>query len=279
MRWVLGLAVAAAVLAPAAVAHAGPAPVIAVTPAVDLVHGQVVTVTGSGFTPSASIGMAQCDAAGTDTPDCDLSNVMYATADAAGDWSASFTVRRVIHNAYKELDCATAPGACVISASNLANIGGEDALAPISFDPSVPPPPPPVVGVAPSTELVDGQVVTVMGNGFTPNASIGMSQCDAAGTDTPDCDLSNVAYATADAAGDWSTSFTVRRLIQNSYRAIDCGTASGTCIISASNLANIGGEDAGAPIGFAMDGSGDPGTTVAGTGAARPVLSRPAFTG
>src|SRR5918996_4829730 len=212
IRWALGVAVAVTVLAPAAVGRAGPGPLVSVTPAVDLVHGQVVTVTGSGFTPNASIGMAQCDATGTDTSDCDLSNVAYTTADAAGGWSTSFTVRRVIHTSSATIDCGAAPGTCVISASNLANIGGEDALAPISFDPSVPPPPPPVVGVAPSTDLVHGQVVTVTGSGFTPNASIGMAQCDATGTDTSDCDLSNVAYTTADAAGGWSTSFTVRRV-------------------------------------------------------------------
>src|SRR5919106_3054604 len=113
MRWVFGVAVVTAVLAPAAVGRAGPAPMIAVTPAVDLVHGQVVTVTGSGFTPSASIGMAQCDAAGTDTPDCDLSNVVYATADAAGDWSTPFTISRAIENAYKAIDCGAAPDTCV----------------------------------------------------------------------------------------------------------------------------------------------------------------------
>lgn len=138
VRWVLAVSVVAAALAPAAAGRAGPGPLVVVNPATDLLHGQVVTVTGSGFTPNASIGMSQCDAAGTNTADCDLSNVAYATADGAGDWSTSFTVRGVIHNSHTTIDCGVAPDICIISASNLANIGGEDAGAPISFHSNAP---------------------------------------------------------------------------------------------------------------------------------------------
>ena len=84
-------------------------PAIVVTPSTDLLHNQSVTVTGSGYTPNASIGMAQCDPEAAEPADCDLSNVGYATADAAGAWSTSFTVRRVIRNSYETIDCTTAP--------------------------------------------------------------------------------------------------------------------------------------------------------------------------
>src|SRR5262249_15670657 len=79
------------------------------------------------------------DAAGIDSADCDLSNVVYATANGQGSWSTSFTVHRVIHTSHKTIDCVAAPRTCVISASNMAAIGVEEARALISFTPTVTP--------------------------------------------------------------------------------------------------------------------------------------------
>src|SRR6266540_2081813 len=115
------------------------APSITVMPSTDLVDSQPVTVTGSGFTPGASVGMSECDAAGVDSSDCDLSDSAFVTATGQGSWSASFAVHRVIHNSHRTVDCAAEPGACVISASNLADLGVEEARAPISFGPAVAP--------------------------------------------------------------------------------------------------------------------------------------------
>ena len=148
---------------------------MSVTPSTDLVHNQVVTVAGSGFTPNTDIGMAQCEAesvpVAVGAASCDLSNSTYTRADAAGAWSTSFTARRVIHNSYETVDCSTEPGACIIAAASIANYA-ESANVAVAFDPTVAPPLPPVLTLTPSTDLVHNQSVTLTGSGFGPHRQV-----------------------------------------------------------------------------------------------------------
>src|SRR5207247_5015203 len=60
------------------------------------------------------------------------------------------------------------------------------------------------VTVDPSTDLADGQAVTVTGTGFTPNASVGTAECSPAVAQsraTADCDLSTSRVSNTDANG------------------------------------------------------------------------------
>jgi hypothetical protein len=92
--------------------------------------------------------------------------------------------------------------------------------------------------VTPHTNLVDFQTVTVAGSGFPANTTLGLAQCTNGATDpTTDCDLSFLQFVTTDNNGNYSTPFTVERLINTSAGQIDC--APSNCAMFSSDL-NLG---------------------------------------
>src|SRR5262249_38154108 len=105
-----------------------------------LVDGQQVTVTGSGFTGGAFVGMAECRTGATDQSGCATSTITTTTADPGGGVTATVTGRRLIQAGTGTGDSAD-PGAGRIGAANLSDMT-ETANAAIAFDPNVPPPPP-----------------------------------------------------------------------------------------------------------------------------------------
>jgi hypothetical protein len=183
---------------------ASAAPVVTVTPDTGLLHGQVVTVAGTGFTPGASIGMAECRVGATDQSGCDVSTARSTTADGAGAWSVSFTVRRQLQLGSGTANCV--PEGCTIGAANVNNITGEKAGMPLHFA-NVPPPPPPTLTVAPSTGLIHRQVVNVSGSGWAANQPVFLSQCV---LNTGQCNA-NTGFVIANGAGGFATTFTVQR--------------------------------------------------------------------
>jgi Neocarzinostatin family len=94
--------------------------------------------------------------------------------DATGSVSGFVTVERMLQSldGTGTVDCSAAPGACAISAFDLASTV-VDAL--ITFgDPSVPQP---ALSVSPAADLADGDVVTVTGTSFPAGASVTVAQC------------------------------------------------------------------------------------------------------
>jgi hypothetical protein len=141
MRTLIRSIVAAAIVAsalPVLAAPAAAAPALEVTPNTDLVDFQQVTVSGTGFTPGATIGMAQCLGTATDESGCDLSNSPITTADAAGSFETTFVVERLITVAGEDIDCAVTD--CAFGVANLADFS-ESGFVLLSFDPNVPPQP------------------------------------------------------------------------------------------------------------------------------------------
>ncbi|MGO9876610.1 MAG: neocarzinostatin apoprotein domain-containing protein [Acidimicrobiia bacterium] len=96
----------------------------------------------------------------------------------------------------------------------------------------------PVVGVSPSTGLVDLQTVTVTGSGFSANMQVGTVECRPGATAEPDCDLGTLVYAQTDQHGTFTLSRYVRRLISVAGKTIDCAATLG-CILGAGNVANL----------------------------------------
>jgi hypothetical protein len=115
-------------------------PAITVNPDTGLADGQSVTVTGTGFSANAEIGMAECQPGTTSEATCDLSNTLILQSDGSGDFSTSFNVNRILNiqsdsEFPTQIDCAQVTcdlGAGVISDFAVA------AVAPLSFDPSLP---------------------------------------------------------------------------------------------------------------------------------------------
>lgn len=121
-----------------------------------------------------------------------------------------------------------------------------------------------VVTVTPSTGLTNGQTVTVSGTGFVETPIINdwsVAQCSAAILSEPitlqnalhDCDVTTqpFVFAHADAAGNLSTPFVVRKSFTTSSQiAVTCGQAPNDCAILVSQLTGSDLTGAAAPISF-----------------------------
>ncbi|MBL8778877.1 MAG: hypothetical protein JNK12_23300 [Acidimicrobiales bacterium] len=168
---VLGLLIFGAVAAPAAAA-APDARSITVSPSTDLVDGQEVEVAGTGWPAGAELWVTVC-AAGTGH--CGGTSIDVV---AAPDGSFATTLRPRVQFTGPDLhpvDCLLTP--CEVRAwPDTLNQSAAEAIA---FDPNAPLLPPPTIAVDPATDLVDGQTVTVTGDGYAPDQRYWVAQCPA----------------------------------------------------------------------------------------------------
>ncbi|GGK33946.1 hypothetical protein GCM10010124_28160 [Pilimelia terevasa] len=107
-------------------ALAAPAPTVAVSPSTGLGDGQVVTVTGAGFTPGKLLAVGQCE---MENLHCALDDDLEVTADKSGAFSTRITVRKAYKgtnpkdHTEQAVDCAAQ--ACSIAAVDPAD-GGDN---------------------------------------------------------------------------------------------------------------------------------------------------------
>jgi hypothetical protein len=111
---------------------------------------------------------------------------------------------------------------------------------------------PPTLTATPSAELGDGQIISVVGAGFTPNSEIGIAECEAGVLNISDCDLDNVGIAESDDTGGFSIEYSVARIINISNddgtsTNVDCALT--PCLLGAADVANYA-VNAEAAIGF-----------------------------
>jgi hypothetical protein len=194
-----------------------------------LVQDQVVTVTGHGYEPGATLTVVQCfkfPAAGP--ADCELSNYGQYTAEVGADGSAS--IDYVVNEVEGRCD-ATTP--CFIVASDgigpAANAVGTEVTfadgAPATTTTAAPATTtaaPATTTAAPATTtaalattadvsntegLAQDEVVTVTGHGYEPGATLTVVQCFKFPVTGPaDCELSNYGQYTAEVGADGSAS-------------------------------------------------------------------------
>jgi hypothetical protein len=116
-------------------AHA--APTATVTPSTGLQDLQSVAVSGSGFTTDViQFGLAQCTGDGTPEGTVCIGHTVVA-ASGPGSFSTTFTVHQFVGT----VDCAAAPGTCVIGASNIVGGGpsfSQAVIVPLTFGPGLP---------------------------------------------------------------------------------------------------------------------------------------------
>src|SRR4051812_36262232 len=86
---------ALAVVAPAAPAAAATA--ITVTPSTNLVQGQTISVSGTGYPVNAIVGIIQCAAGAQTVSDCELRYTTTSTDPSGSFTNGSFTVHQVIN--------------------------------------------------------------------------------------------------------------------------------------------------------------------------------------
>jgi hypothetical protein len=117
------------------------------------------------------------------------------------------------------------------------------------------------VTVSPNTGLSDGQTVTVSGTGFDETPALNdwaIAQCDPAIVDAISldsalrlCDATTqpFVFTHADAAGNLSTSYTVRKTFSLSGgRTVTCGQAPNDCAILVAQIATDGSFPGGAAL-------------------------------
>jgi hypothetical protein len=226
--------ISAPALADHGVAHNGETADVSKTEG--LAQDEVVTVTGHGYEPGATLTVVQCFIFPAAGPfDCELSNYGQYTAEVGADGSAS--IDYVVNVVEGRCD-ATTP--CFIVASDsigpAANAVGTEvtfadgapattttaAPATTTAAPATTTAAPATTTAAPATTtaalaatadvsntegLAQDEVVTVTGHGYEPGATLTVVQCFKFPVAGPsDCELSNYGQYTAEVGADGSAS-------------------------------------------------------------------------
>jgi hypothetical protein len=197
-----------------------PAPTLLVDPATQLVDGQTVQLSGSGYRPNADIDLAFCLAQPSSFGGCDFSGAfpIETHADPSGAISLTLPVFTMMASFDQPADdCRVVACSLVTFEHGLP----DDRLgeAPLDFDPDAALRPSPEVHVNPGTGLADGQEVTVSGSGFRPGEQYFIEQCLDDGQFW-DC-TSAWHGGAADDDGDLSHALQVRAEF-NSFEDVDC---------------------------------------------------------
>jgi hypothetical protein len=244
-----------------------PPPTLVATPGTDLVDGQTVALTGSGLEvpilpifsadhavhppsarwvrpattsadePSSTAWIQQCIAGTTDSRSCSQF-FTDATVDAEGDLSGEAQVWATF-TAYdgQEIDCRS-------QACELRTGYGDPlttAIAPLSFDPDAPLAPAPTITVTPTSGLVAGETLHVVGDGFPAWATITFHQCRSGQTGLSGCDTDLVGIASADQNGHVEATTAAKQVLSlgtdgnPSSVTYDCASAPSSCRLLMSN--------------------------------------------
>ncbi len=162
----------------ASVSFAGDPWAIQVSPDTNLVNGQLVNVTGQRFPPNGQVAFWECQAGSN--PGSGICNGFLGSStfpvDQNGNVDADVPVFRSIGGGGGgAVDC-TAPNACTIVAQTTNGFSAGNAQAPLQgFNPAWPPIG--INGVGATTNLYDGQPVTIHGQGFSPGVDVRMMRC------------------------------------------------------------------------------------------------------
>jgi acetyl esterase/lipase len=222
-------------------------PMLTVTPTEDLVDGQRVEVTGTGFVPGSMTTIYQCETTAVGLVDCDRSAARRVTVDDAGELSAELRLYAVIYDWDGPVDCRAAQRCAVVANLGFDGSGASAARVPLTFDPEAALLPAPAITVRPNGALADRETVTVEGSGFVHNLTheadadrlpvTNIYQCALNVFFPPaDCRLAPIASVQPSDAGDFRAEVivSVRMTGGDSGQLYDC--RNDTCILLASSL-------------------------------------------
>ncbi len=209
-------------------------PTITLSPDIGLTNGQVIDLSGSGFTPGASLASVECNGQATGVAGCDTSSISPITVSSSGDFTTTFAV----------MTGTIGNGTCGISATDslcfIAIGTTSDALvadASIAFVGG------PGVALTPSTGLSNSQSVTVAGSGFTPGDTVFAVECLATATSEAGCDASSAVPMTVSSTGMLPSTYF--KVVTGKIGTGSCGTSVAnyaSCIVE---IANASGADRG----------------------------------
>jgi hypothetical protein len=209
-------------------------PTITLTPDIGLLNGQVVSLSGNGFTPGASLAAFECNGQATGVAGCDTSKVDPITVTSSGTFTTSFSA----------MTGTIGDGTCGISATDslcFVAIGTtSDALivdASIAFVGG------PGVALTPSTGLSNTQSVTVAGSGFAPGDTVYAIECLATATTEAGCDTTTAAPMTVSSEGTLPSTYF--KVVTGKIGTGSCGTTVANYADCVVEIANAGGTDRG----------------------------------
>ena len=222
---------------------------VLVEPSTHLSDGQVVAISGSGFTPGATLGAVLCSAGaagGGGVAFCELAHFDNFAATSEGTFSDDYVLRRFIETpAEGRVDCGGSTDGCLLAVGNI-NDYDESGGSFITFEGALDPPPPQLT-VSPPDGLVDGQVVSVKGTGLRAAPDAWLRQCPTGRVTEATC-AGLVTQADGPAVGgQLSVTVRVGRFLGSSEGPIDCAAPPG-CVLVTTEYA---GRLAVVPLGFA----------------------------
>ena len=203
-------------------------PSLTVSPADGLVHGQVVTVTGSGFIDRYA-QFSQCAVSAGGAESC-VWTPGWAMPDAAGSFVEPVPVSVFVPTPEGEVDCRAASAPCSLVASGSGPTSSRAGRVTLRFDPDGPMPPPPTISVHPATDLPEETSISVTGTGF--DSADGSAELSVCRTGTTECDES--ARQWIEPAPDGT--FTVDVIVGSSFTTwdgsqVDCRAEPGCSVV------------------------------------------------
>ncbi len=221
-------------------------PTLTITPDSDLVDGQTVSATGTGFT-SDFVELLQCPP-GDESFSCEFVGFVEGTGPDGG-FTQDVTLGAVLIGETGSVDCRTSTEPCVLVATPRQINSPRAARAPLHFRPDGPLLPGPSLTVTPSTDLPDQANVTVTGSGFPEQGSGTVSVCRTGGGA---CDPETQTQVDADNDGTISLTLGVAATFTtDGGEAVDCRAAPG-CEVEAISFGDNGRPRRGAaPLAFA----------------------------
>jgi hypothetical protein len=150
-------------------------PTMQVTPATDLVDGQLVTAKGAGFHGDSWVYLLQCPVGATAFWAC--TNFRAIQTDAEGAFSEPTAVTAILRGDSLTTDCRQAPCALYATHEDSFEDLTQATSVALGFDPEAPLHAPATLAVDPATNLQGGDRVTVHGEGFVPFADVLLLEC------------------------------------------------------------------------------------------------------
>jgi hypothetical protein len=211
-----------------------PPPTLVTTPASDLVDGQRIQVTGTGFVPQTAVALAECRVPVTSDADCEQPTV-FASVAADGTVSTPFDLVAIVRPLREPaFDCRTTACALVGTRGLLGSDPRRTASVPLDFASDAPLAPPPTLTVSPATGLRTGQAVTVTGSGFRADATFVLGECGVGpGTGFDRCYVPDFVFADGD--GSFTRTLTVSAFARLGSGFVDCRRGP-RCVIAAVDL-------------------------------------------
>ncbi len=209
------------------------APTLAVTPDQDLVDGQTVTVTGSGYGGGPGfVELLECPA--DPTPGGCAFVEFTDNVGADGSLTLDVQVSAILVGDTGSVDCRTSPEPCLLVATAGSVTSPHAGRAPLAFRPDGPLVPGPTVTLDPESGLPDQATVTVTGSGFTEEGFASVQVCRTG--DQSACDPETNTGANPDNHGAFTLALGVAATFNTDAdqggEAVDCRAAPGCEVVA-----------------------------------------------